>query len=162
MSVYRVDGILSRRAFCIQQPHGFFHFYCDVCLRVILLVHRHRAILAERLGAADMHHTVVLVEIEIHAAAFIHKISAAVSNILMVDPDNMRIKQRNESFPLQTVRFIQFPCRRLRRIGKSLRFRLQELLHAVDQFFYFVLIGLTQPVTKSCKSPKYRTVEVLQ
>ena len=25
-----------------------------------------------------------------------------------------------------------------------------------------VLIGLTQPVTKSCKSPKYRTTKVLQ
>ena len=27
---------------------------------------------------------------------------------------------------------------------------------------YYVLIGLTQPVTKSCKSPKYRTAKVLQ
>ena len=56
----------------------------------------------------------------------------------MVDPNNMRIKQRNESFSLQAVRFVQFPCRRLRRIGKSLRFRLQELSYAADQFLHLI------------------------
>ena len=31
-----------------------------------------------------MHHAVVFVEVEIHTAAFIHKISAAVGDILLV------------------------------------------------------------------------------
>ena len=85
-----------------------------------------------------MYHTVTFLKIEINSAAYVHIISAPVGNILVIDPDKMRVRQCNEPFPLQTVRFIQFPCRRLRRIGKSLRFRLQEFLHAVDQFFYFI------------------------
>ena len=47
-------------------------------------------------GKLDMHHTVVFVEIKIHAAVLVHKISAAVRNILMIDPDNMHITQRRE------------------------------------------------------------------
>ena len=43
-----------------------------------------------------MHHTVVFVEIKIHAAVLVHKISAAVSYILMLNPNNMRIKQCRE------------------------------------------------------------------
>ena len=35
-------------------------------------------------------------------------------------------------------------------------------IDSMEDKYYNVLIGLTQQGTKSCKSPKYRTAEVLQ
>ena len=67
--------------FCIQQPHSLFYFYCDV--RICL----------NRL---------------IYTAVRIHKVPAAISYILMVDPDDMHIIQCIEPLSLQTVRFDHF------------------------------------------------------
>ena len=44
----------------------------------------------------------------------------------------------------------------------KLVFEWPRRITQVKLLFYFVLIGLTQQGTKSCKSPKYRTAEVLQ
>ena len=85
-----------------------------------------------------MHHAVTFLKIEINSAAYVHKISAAVGNILMIDPDNMRVRQCNEPFPLQIVWFTQLSCRKLLRVRKPFRFRLQELLHTVDQLLHLV------------------------
>ena len=56
----------------------------------------------------------------------------------MIDPDNMRVRQCNEPFPLQIVWFTQLSCRKLLRVRKPFRFRLQELLHTTDQFLHLV------------------------
>ena len=50
----------------------------------------------------------------------------------------MRIKQCREPFPLQIARFTQLPCRKLLRIRKPFRFRLQKLRYATDQSLYLV------------------------
>ena len=85
-----------------------------------------------------MHHTVTFLKIEINSAAYVHKISAAVGNILMIDPDNMRVRQCNEPFPLQIVWFTQLSCRKPLRVRKLFCFRLQELLHTADQLLHLV------------------------
>ncbi len=85
-----------------------------------------------------MYHAVTFIKIEINSAAYIHKISATVGNILMIDPDNMRVRQCNEPFPLQIVWFTQLSCRKLLRVRKLFCFRLQEFRYAADQVFYLV------------------------
>lgn len=138
MPVCRVGGILSRRALLLQQAHGFFHFYGLVFFRLPRLICSSRAIHAECFCVADMYHTVPFLKIEINFAAYVHIISTAIGNILMIDPDNMRIKQCREPFPLQTVRFVQLSCRKPLRIRKLFCFRLQEFRYAADQVFYLV------------------------
>ena len=138
MPVCRVGGILSRRALLLQQAHGFFHFYGLVFFRLPRLIRSGRAVHAKCFCVSDMYHAVTFIKIEINSAAYVHKISAAVGNILMIDPDNMRVRQCNEPFPLQIVWFTQLSCRKLLRVRKPFRFRLQELLHTADQLLHLV------------------------
>ena len=130
--------LLSSYAFLPQQAHGFFHFYGLVFFRLPRLIRSGRAVHAKCFCVSDMYHAVTFIKIEINSAAYVHKISAAVGNILMIDPDNMRVRQCNEPFPLQIVWFTQLSCRKPLRVRKLFCFRLQEFRYAADQVFYLV------------------------
>lgn len=89
MDACRVSNVLPNRAFLLQQTHGFFHFYGLVFFRQTYLIYRVRPVWIDCFRVSDMYHAVTFIEIEMNPAAFVHIISAAVGNRLMVDLHNM-------------------------------------------------------------------------